>query len=144
VVVCIHFLLELNCDVAVQKGGVGMRRFAAVRRPSSSCKVCVTSCKQLSLQLQVSVIPLTCPRSTVTIQATGTGVSLCRCENVWLSAVRQARGTVTLDSLACGAATTTAQILQAACSLPPMTSECREAERIRRGRASERYNDRDT
>ena len=77
----------------------------------------------LSLTVQVSVVPLMCPATTLDLRASGSNVSMCSCENVWLSALNTQRGSVTLDNLVCGSASTTAELLQEACAPPPSNRE---------------------
>ena len=70
--------------------------------------------------LQLTTMPLTCPRSTVAIDLRESPVSMCTCANVWLKALDGQRGSVHMDdtTLHCGDANTTDDLLQMQCQRP--------------------------
>ena len=61
-----------------------------------------------------------CPRADVTIDVRSTPVTMCNCKNIWLKALDEQKGSVTMDSGddKCGDATTTEEHLQLLCHHP--------------------------
>ena len=71
--------------------------------------------------LQLTTVPLTCPRADLSVELFGSSVTMCNCKNVWLKAlIGGERGSVSMDLGAdtCGDAITTNELLQQQCQHP--------------------------
>ena len=71
--------------------------------------------------LQLTTLPLTCPRADLHVYLSGSSVTMCNCKNVWLKALIGGKhGSVNMDpgAYTCGDAITTDEHLRKQCQHP--------------------------